>query len=75
MRTTSTTTDSHHIDDIDDILMDDIDLEIEKRLNGKGRRSGECLRKIEALMEERRLQRELGLLDDLYDDDDDEEEE
>lgn len=70
MRTTSTTTESHHVDEIDEVLMDDIDVEIEKRLSGKGRRSGDCLRKIEALMEERRLQKELGLLDDEFDDDD-----
>lgn len=74
MRTTSTTTDdAPFIEDVDDILMDDIDREIEKRLEGKGRRSGDYLRKIEALMEERRLQRELGLLDDDYADEEDDE--
>ena len=64
MRTTSTTNDSQFIDDVDEVLMDDIDGEIEKRLDGKSRRSGDYLRKIEALMEERRLQRELGFMDD-----------
>lgn len=68
MRTTSTTTETQFVEEIDEVLMDDIDGEIEKRLDGKGRRSGDYLRKIEALMEERRLQRELGLLDDDEDD-------
>lgn len=65
MRTTSTTNaDNQFVDDVDDELMDDIDNEIEKRLEGKSRRSGDYLRKIEALMEERRLQRELGYFGD-----------
>jgi len=68
MRTTSTTTETQFVEEVDEVLMDDIDGEIEKRLDGKGRRSGDYLRKIEALMEERRLQRELGLLDDDEDD-------
>lgn len=72
MRTTSTTTETPFVEEVDEVLMDDIDGEIEKRLDGKGRRSGDYLRKIEALMEERRLQRELGLLDDDYADEDDE---
>ena len=65
MRTTSTTNkDSQFVDEVDEVLMDDIDSEIEKRLDGKSRRSGgDYLRKIEALMEERRLERELGYLD------------
>lgn len=71
MRTTSTTNDTQFIEEVDEVLMDDIDGEIEKRLDGKSKRSGDYLRKIEALMEERRLQRELGLLDD--EDDSDEE--
>jgi len=72
MRTTSTTTETPFVEEVDEVLMDDIDGEIEKRLDGKGRRSGDYLRKIEALMEERRLQRELDLLDDDYSDEDDE---
>lgn len=72
MRTTSTTTETPFVEEVDEVLMDDIDGEIEKRLDGKGRRSGDYLRKIEALMEERRLQRELGLLDDDFADEDDE---
>ena len=68
MRTTSTTSETQFIDEIDEVLMDDIDNEIEKRLDGKARRSGDYLRKIEALMEERRLQRELGIFDDDFDD-------
>ena len=72
MRTTSTTTQTQFVEEVDEVLMDDIDGEIEKRLDGKGRRSGDYLRKIEALMEERRLQRELDLLDDDYSDEDDE---
>ncbi|MEZ5506779.1 MAG: hypothetical protein R3F38_12745 [Gammaproteobacteria bacterium] len=72
MRTTSTTTETQFVEEVDEVLMDDIDGEIEKRLDGKGRRSGDYLRKIEALMEERRLQRELDLLDDDYSDEDDE---
>lgn len=71
MRTTSTTTETPFVEEVDEVLMDDIDGEIEKRLDGKGRRSGDYLRKIEALMEERRLQRELGLLDDDFADEDD----
>lgn len=73
MRATSTTTETTFVEEIDEVLMDDIDSEIEKRLDGKSRRSGDYLRKIEALMEERRLQKELGLLDDELDDDEDEE--
>ncbi|MEZ5510762.1 MAG: hypothetical protein R3F47_12840 [Gammaproteobacteria bacterium] len=72
MRTTSTTTETQFVEEVDEVLMDDIDGEIEKRLDGKGRRSGDYLRKIEALMEERRLQRELDLLGDDYSDEDDE---
>lgn len=64
MRTTSTTTNTPFVEEVDEVLMDDVDGEIEKRLEGKGKRSGDYLRKIEALMEERRLQRELGYLDD-----------
>ena len=73
MRTTSTTTETTFVEEIDEVLMDDIDGEIEKRLDGKSRRSGDYLRKIEALMEERRLQKELGLLDDELEDGEDEE--
>jgi hypothetical protein len=73
MRTTSTTTETTFVEEIDEVLMDDIDGEIEKRLDGKSRRSGDYLRKIEALMEERRLQKELGLLDDELEDEEDEE--
>ncbi len=69
MRTTSTTNDTQFMEEVDEVLMDDIDGEIEKRLDGKSKRSGDYLRKIEALMEERRLQRELGLLDDEDDSD------
>jgi len=65
MRTTSTTNDSPFIEEVDEVLMDDIDGEIEKRLDGKSKRSGDYLRKIEALMEERRLLRELGDLDEI----------
>ncbi|HEX4940864.1 MAG TPA: hypothetical protein VFX11_19475 [Candidatus Kapabacteria bacterium] len=64
MRTTSTTNETQFVEEVDEVLMDDIDNEIEKRLEGKSKRSGDYLRKIEALMEERRLQRELGYLDD-----------
>ena len=71
MRTTSTTNDTQFIEEVDEVLMDDIDGEIEKRLDGKSKRSGDYLRKIEALMEERRLRRELGLLDDDEDSGDD----
>lgn len=73
MRATSTTTETTFVEEIDEVLMDDIDGEIEKRLDGKSRRSGDYLRKIEALMEERRLQKELGLLDDELEDEEDEE--
>ena len=72
MRTTSTTTETTFVEEIDEVLMDDIDGEIDKRLEGKSRRSGDYLRKIEALMEERRLQKELGLLDDELEEDDEE---
>lgn len=71
MRTTSTTTNTPFVEEVDEVLMDDVDGEIEKRLEGKGKRSGDYLRKIEALMEERRLQRELGYLDDDADGDED----
>ena len=64
MRTTSTTNETQFVEEVDEVLMDDIDNEIEKRLEGKNKRSGDYLRKIEALMEERRLQQELGYLDD-----------
>ena len=73
MRTTSTTTETQFVEELDDVLMDDIDGEIEKRLTGKGRRSGDYLRKIEALMEERRLQKELGVRDDELEIEEDEE--
>ncbi len=73
MRTTSTSSDTQFVEEIDDVLMDDIDGEIDKRLEGKARRSGDYLRKIEALMEERRLQKELDDLDEDYEDDEDEE--
>lgn len=69
MRTTSTASNTQFVEEVDEVLMDDIDGEIEKRLDGKNRRSGDYLRKIEALMEERRLQKELGLLDDDLEDD------
>ncbi len=46
MRTTSTTTETQFVEEVDEVLMDDIDGEIEKRLDGKGRRSGDYLRKI-----------------------------
>ncbi len=72
MRTTSTTSETQFVEEIDEVLMDDIDGEIDKRLEGKSRRSGDYLRKIEALMEERRLQKELGLLDDELEEDDEE---
>ena len=71
MRTTSTTNETQFVEEVDEVLMDDIDGEIEKRLDGKSKRSGDYLRKIEALMEERRLRRELGLLDDDDDSGDD----
>lgn len=71
MRTTSTTNETQFVEEVDEVLMDDIDGEIEKRLDGKSKRSGDYLRKIEALMEERRLRRELGLLDDDEDSGDD----
>ena len=64
MRTTSTTNETQFVEEVDEVLMDDIDNEIEKRLDGKSKRSGDYLRKIEALMEERRLRQELGYLDD-----------
>jgi hypothetical protein len=69
MRTTSTTNNNQFVEEVDEVLMDDIDNEIEKRLEGKSKRSGDYLRKIEALMEERRLQEELGYLGDDADDD------
>lgn len=64
MRTTSTTDNSQFIDDIDEELMDDIDGEIEKRLEGKRKRSGDYLRKIEEMMEARRLKSDLDDYDD-----------
>ena len=64
MRTTSTTNETQFVEEVDEVLMDDIDNEIEKRLDGKSKRSGDYLRKIEALMEERRVRQELGYLDD-----------
>ena len=64
MRTTSTTDDTQYIDDIDDEMMDDIDGEIEKRLESKRKRSGDPLRKIEELMEARRLKSDLDDYDD-----------
>ena len=64
MRTTSTTDDTQYIDDIDDEMMDDIDGEIEKRLESKRKRSGDYLRKIEELMEARRLKSDLDDYDD-----------
>lgn len=73
MRTTSTTSETQFVEEIDEVLMDDIDGEIEKRLSGKARRSGDYLRKIEARMEERRLQKELGVFDDEFEDEEDEE--
>ena len=48
-------------------MMDDIDGEIEKRLEAKSKRSGDYLRKIEALMEERRLKHDLDDYDDWDD--------
>ncbi len=60
MRTTSTTEENKFIDDIDEDLMDDIDGDIESRLQSKTRsRSGDYLRKIEAMMEDRRLKSDL----------------
>jgi hypothetical protein len=64
MRTTSTSEDSQYVDDIDDEMMDDIDGDIEKRLEAKSKQSGDYLRKIEAMMEERRLQHDLDDYDD-----------
>lgn len=64
MRTTSTTDDTQYIDDIDDEMMDDIDGEIEKRLESKRKRSGDYLRKIEELMEARRLKSDIDDYDD-----------
>lgn len=64
MRTTSTTEENQFIDDIDDETMDDIDNEIENRLEAKSKRSGDYLRKIEALMEDRRLKHDLDDYDD-----------
>ncbi|NPU95051.1 MAG: hypothetical protein HPY82_24375 [Gammaproteobacteria bacterium] len=72
MRTTSTTNETQFVEEVDEVLMDDIDNEIEKRLDGKSKRSGDYLRKIEALMEERRLRQELGYLDDDSDGGDEE---
>ncbi len=69
MRTTSTTNETQFVEEVDEVLMDDIDGEIEKRLAGKSKRAGDYLRKIEAMMEERRLKEELGYLDDDADDD------
>ena len=73
MRATSTSSDTQFVEEVDEVMMDDIDGEIEKRLDGKSRRSGDYLRKIEALMEERRLQKELGVFDEDLDDEEDEE--
>ncbi len=64
MRTTSTSEDNVFIDDIDEDTMDGIDNEIENRLESKGKRSGDYLRKIEALMEDRRLKHDLDDYDD-----------
>ncbi len=64
MRTTSTSEDSQYIDDIDDEIMDDIDEDIEKRLSAKRKRSGDYLRKIEEMMENRRLKNDLDDYDD-----------
>lgn len=70
MRTTSSTDDSKFIDDIDDALMDDIDSDIDNRLQAKPKaRSGEYLRKIEAMMEDRRLKHDLDDYDDWSMDD------
>ncbi|RLT92211.1 PA3496 family putative envelope integrity protein [Ketobacter sp.] len=70
MRTTSTSEDTQYIDDIDEEMMDDIDGEIEQRLESKSKRSGDYLRKIEALMEQRRLKHDLDDYDDWSDIDD-----
>ncbi|MGB3621068.1 hypothetical protein FT643_04625 [Ketobacter sp. MCCC 1A13808] len=64
MRTTSTSEDSTFIDDIDDDMMDGIDSDIENRLEARNKRSGDYLRKIEALMEDRRLKHDLDDYDD-----------
>ena len=64
MRTTSTSDDNVFIDDIDEDTMDGIDSEIENRLESKSKRSGDYLRKIEALMEDRRLKHDLDDYDD-----------
>lgn len=64
MRTTSTTDNSQFIDEVDEGLMDDIDGDIEKRLDAKRKRSGDYLRKIEELMEARRLKDDLDDYDD-----------
>ncbi|MEE2729752.1 MAG: hypothetical protein VYA55_02965 [Pseudomonadota bacterium] len=70
MRTTSTSEDTQYVDDIDEEMMDDIDGEIEQRLESKSKRSGDYLRKIEALMEQRRLKHDLDDYDDWGDIDD-----
>lgn len=70
MRTTSTSENTQYIDDVDEEMMDDIDGEIEQRLESKSKRSGDYLRKIEALMEERRLKHDLDDYDDWSDIDD-----
>ena len=71
MRTTPTSESTQYIDDIDDETMDDIDGEIENRLQTRSKRSGDYLRKSEALMEARRLKHDLDDYDD-WDDFDDE---
>ena len=70
MRTISTSENTQYIDDVDEEMMDDIDGEIEQRLESKSKRSGDYLRKIEALMEERRLKHDLDDYDDWSDIDD-----
>ncbi len=70
MRTTSSRDETQYVDDIDDEVMDGIDEEIDKRLETKGRRPGDYLRKIEALMEERRLKHDLDEYDEWGDIDD-----
>ncbi|AUM13669.1 PA3496 family putative envelope integrity protein [Ketobacter alkanivorans] len=70
MRTTSSSEDTQYIDDIDDELMDDIDGDVERRLEAKSKSSGDYLRKIEEMMEARRLKHDLDDYDDWADIDD-----